>query len=222
MCPPVNESNNKKRKSANENIRDKSYEQLQTEIETLQAENKTLKEKIDELQNELVTAKRNIKDDETSDDEDEASVSETSNDPWSLMFQQLREYRSIHGDCKVPFKYPSNPKLGFWVGMQRQKNKKKKLYRDRVDKLDSLEFYWGKDFPAPISWAERLEELQKYQKAMGDVPVHPSYPTPLAKWVSQQRKEYKRAKKGAPSLLSLEQIDKLNSVGFNWKGPRLP
>ena len=223
---------NKKRKISYDGV--KSHEEeLEAEIvklkaknDKLQAENDEVKAKNEQLQAQLLDAAANRKhdgvDEEESSDDDE-SVVDSSNDPWNVMLNQLREYRSIHGHCKVPFKFPSNPKLGFWVGMQRKKHKKGELSQDRVDKLDHIDFFWGKDFPPRVSWEERFEEAEKYQQqAMGDVPVNPSNPTPLAKWVSQQRKEYKRTKKGAPSLLSLEQIEKLNGIGFNWKGPRLP
>ena len=89
-------------------------------------------------------------------------------------------------------------------------------------KLESLGMSWGKKYPAPATWDEQLEEVKKYRTAMRcDPPVNQSNPTPLAIWVSNQRKEYRRLKKGRDSLLSMEQIGQLNDIGFCWKGPRL-
>ena len=53
-----------------------------------------------------------------------------------------------------------------------------------------------------------------------NVPFNADHPTPLAKWTAYQRAEYKRWKKGRDTLLTLDQIGRLNDIGFNWKGPR--
>jgi len=54
-----------------------------------------------------------------------------------------------------------------------------------------------------------------------DPPVNPNNPNSLAIWVSAQRNEYRRFKKGRDSLLTVELIGQLNDAGFTWKGPRL-
>eukprot|EP00339_Tiarina_fusa_P008798 CAMPEP_0117025770 /NCGR_PEP_ID=MMETSP0472-20121206/19007_1 /TAXON_ID=693140 ORGANISM="Tiarina fusus, Strain LIS" /NCGR_SAMPLE_ID=MMETSP0472 /ASSEMBLY_ACC=CAM_ASM_000603 /LENGTH=877 /DNA_ID=CAMNT_0004732585 /DNA_START=316 /DNA_END=2949 /DNA_ORIENTATION=- len=40
-------------------------------------------------------------------------------DHWDEMFQQLLEYKRLHGDCLVPSRYEANLKLGKWVETQR-------------------------------------------------------------------------------------------------------
>ena len=95
---------------------------------------------------------------------------------------------------------------------------------DKILKLEAIGFSFGKKFPKPPTWNEQYEELKKYQKAMKhcNVPINANNPSPLARWVSNQRTEYKfYFKKGRDSILSLEQIGTLNDIGFNWKGPRL-
>lgn len=137
-------NNHKKRKSTVDDgfHDDKPYEELRAENEKLKAEIVDLKAK---LQREKLPdgRRKGAEEEDLSDDGDEGSVSDNANDPWSVMFRQLREHRTIHGDCKVPFKFPSNPKLGFWVGKQRKLNKKKELSQDRIDKLDGIDFVWG-------------------------------------------------------------------------------
>ena len=85
--------------------------------------------------------------------------------------------------------------------------------------MDSIGFHWGKNYPVPPSWDEQFVELEKYQKAMGNcnIRIDPNHPSPLAKWVSAQRYEYKLFRKGVPSLLNLEQIGQLKAIGFKWK-----
>lgn len=167
--------------------------------------------------------------DESSDDDASHTDDDDMSDPWTLKYKELREYRMIHGDCKVSEK-GKYPQLGQWVTNQKRKygntktgKKGTKLAQEKIDKLDRLGMFWGKAFPEVTSWESRFEELAKYQKAMGHCNIHISStdPSALAKWVSYQRSEYQRFKKGRDSLLTLDQIEKLKDLGFKWKGPRL-
>ena len=225
--PSTIESNNKKRKST-----DCASADLKQKVKDLERELADTTKKLEKA-NEIIAALRsksartnNDEPDEESDDESAAD----STDPWSNMFKELREYRKINGHCKVPQK-GSNPKLGKWVANQKQayknvKTGKKglKIPQERINKLDGIDFYWGKAFAPPASWNEQFEELEKFKKIMGhcNITINPTNPSPIAKWVSIQRNEYKRLNKGRDSLLSFDQIEKLNGIGFNWKGSRLP
>ena len=62
---------------------------------------------------------------------------------WEEMLPELISYKEQHGDSDVPWTYPENPRLGHWVGRQRVMNKKKKLSKERVKKLDLLGFEWA-------------------------------------------------------------------------------
>ena len=200
-------------------------------IGDLEKELKETKEKLTLSEKKLTEAERRIKDlesklaateeDEFSDDEDDASVANT-NDRWEMKFKELREHRILHGNCIVPQKGP-NPQLGNWILAQKKARKAKKLMPERIAKLDSLGFSWGKDAPAPVSWEKRLQELAKFAKNFGhcNMTIDPNNPSGMAKWISNQRVEYRRMKKGKDSLLTMEQIDQLNEIGFKWRGPRL-
>ena len=85
-------------------------------------------------------------------------------------------------------------------------------------------FCWGQSFGEPMTWEEGMKQMQEYKEAMGDcnVAISLGNPSPLAKFVSAQRSEYRMFKKGHASLLSVEQIGQLTKLGFDWKGPRLP
>lgn len=174
----------------------------------------------------MATSTGNYEEDEISSDDDEESKVDKAS-PWEIKFQQLRDYRIIHGDCMVRFK--ENPQLGKWVKNQRQlytnvkKGRKPGISPERIIKLDSIGFNWGKKFPPPPSWNEMFNQLKIFQQKMGNcnVPFNRTHPNALAKWTAYQRAEYKRFRKGLDSLLSLDQIEKLQEIGFNWKGPKL-
>jgi len=162
---------------------------------------------------------------EESDDVD-SDADDCSQDSWSIKFKLLREYRIINGHCMVPITHS----LGQWVNNQRRaynilKTGKKgiKITSERINKLDSIGFFWGKKYPAPPTWNDQLEQLKKYKTTTGNcnIEMSPTSPSELAKWVSAQRTEFRHLKKGRTSLLSLEQIEELNNIGFNFKGKRL-
>ena len=236
-------SSNKKRKQSDNNLdeeptvgkqRIKELEKELTDIKMELLDTKTelldIKKKLMEAEERATKAEAKAgsgdEEDEVSDDEE--SVEGDANDPWNIKFKELREYRIINENCNVPQK-GSHQKLGEWVKNQRQAygrvklgKKGNKITQERINMLDGLGMIWGKAYPAPASWEESFEELQKYQKAMGHCNIHisPTDPSPLAKFVSVQRSEYKRFKKGRDSLLTLEQIGQLKEIGFKWKGPR--
>jgi len=66
------------------------------------------------------------------------------------------------------------------------------------------------------NWVNDQKRFYKNVKTISQ-----SNPSQIGKWVSAQRTEYRRLKKGKDSLLTLDQVAKLNEIGFNWKGPRL-
>lgn len=235
--------NSKKRKAdgAPNEVMGKSVEELLLEIKTeILSELADTKKEVLELKQKLdrgnvqaaFVAKNEVPSEAAKDDSDSGddfSDVEDASDQWSIMFRQFREYRILKGTCKIPKKYAENLKLGRWADNQKlhYSNLKfgkngQKIKEERVAKLDGIGMYWGTKFPEPPSWETRFEELKEYKTAMRcDPAVDLKNPTPLATWVSAQRNEYRRFKKGRDSLLTLEQIGKLNEVKLNWKGPRL-
>ena len=59
---------------------------------------------------------------------------------WEVRFQQLVEYKRVHGKCNVPREYNANPQLGNWVSTQR--TKKETMSEKRRKRLDSIGFVW--------------------------------------------------------------------------------
>jgi len=174
------------------------------------------------------TRNMNSADDEDDDiSDDEESVVE-ERDQWSKMFRLLRDYRITNGNCKVSAN--ENKKLCTWIRNQKScyMNSKMgkqgtKLSTEKVAKLDSIGFSWGSKYPPPQTWDEMFEKLENHRQTFKncEVKYNPTNPTPLAKWVAAQRKEYKNYKYGRPSLITLDQIGRLKDVGLKWKGPKL-
>ncbi|GFH47146.1 hypothetical protein CTEN210_03621 [Chaetoceros tenuissimus] len=66
--------------------------------------------------------------------------------------EDLRQFKSMHGHCDVPYVYSENKSLGFWVGKIRRKKLGKtvnnggpghKLTKERIVQLDEMGFKWS-------------------------------------------------------------------------------
>jgi hypothetical protein len=127
---------------------------------------------------------------------------------WEYRYGQLKEFHRINGNCKVIRKY-HNKQLAYWVGSQRKYYNKGLLNKDRVDKLNELNFEWGPD----EQWLLRFKELQNYYEKFGTSDVPRRYKTnnfSLGSWAVTTRILYKKGE------LSKEQIDLLEGIGFKW------
>jgi hypothetical protein len=175
----------------------------------------------------------NNNNDELSDEEvqivDGNLAKAKTKENWNLMFKELRKYRIKNGHCKAS-RTKDDPKLAQWVKRQREAHAtldgkthcNSKITPEQIIKLDSLSFWWGIRHPTQPTWDEGYEQLKKFQQRIGNcnVPMNKpgESPTPLAKWVSYQRSEFKYYTKGRDSLLTIKQIDKLTKIGFDWNG----
>jgi hypothetical protein len=183
--------------------------------------NKSLKA----IVSDLVNFGDNFSEDETPIE----SIKDEKEKRWESRFRELREFRRNNGTCRVPGK--ENQKLVYWIQNQRTWYDNTitgkagiKLKPERILKLDSLGFNWGtKHFSPLVDWNGMHAKLVEYKNRFGNckVPLNPTNPSSLAKWVAFQRKEYRRLEKGRDSLLTNDQIQKLNDVGMNWDGPKL-
>lgn len=74
---------------------------------------------------------------------------------WNDKFQELKEFKMIHGHCFVPCSYKGNSKLSTWIKRQRRQYRKfmagqaSTLDALRIEKLEKLglvwDYYAGKD-----------------------------------------------------------------------------
>jgi hypothetical protein len=141
---------------------------------------------------------------------------------WEDRLSELADYRKIHGHCNVPRKYGENTKLATWVANQRRsyslqaKGKTSYMTTVRIQELESLGFDWR---VCVAAWEDRLSELADYRKIQGhcNVPANCGENTKLAKWVANQRCQYRFHLKGKTSSMTLPRIHALESLSFEWQ-----
>eukprot|EP00591_Stephanopyxis_turris_P015416 CAMPEP_0195536700 /NCGR_PEP_ID=MMETSP0794_2-20130614/46557_1 /TAXON_ID=515487 /ORGANISM="Stephanopyxis turris, Strain CCMP 815" /LENGTH=333 /DNA_ID=CAMNT_0040670195 /DNA_START=54 /DNA_END=1052 /DNA_ORIENTATION=+ len=164
----------------------------------------------------------------------------TDDKEWFAQLDDLKCYKFVEGNCNVPSCYPPNMKLGGWVNDQRnnykkwQQEKPSNMTKQRVLALEHLGFDWQQTPPkqtsqqqtqpqeqhpvnrSNVSWETRLEQLITYSDKHNHMHVPFSLNPPLSSWISRQRIEYKRHENNQPSILTLEQMEALDNIGFDW------
>lgn len=131
-----------------------------------------------------------------------SDITDRVKDSWEYWYTMLMEYKKEHGDCNVS---DNNSPFGTWVANQRQK--KDALSKDRLEKLNKLQFSWN---PNDDGWNESYVLLLKYKDKHGDCNIPSSSRNGLSRWVSTQREFYKQ------NRLTNERVEKLNKIGFFW------
>jgi hypothetical protein len=140
---------------------------------------------------------------------------------WKDRLSELVGYHKIHGHCNVPQRYSENTKLGIWVVRQRinymlhREGKKSTMTASRIQALESLGFEWDCQGAA---WKDRFSELVGYHKIHGHFSFTRcnSENTKLAKWVTNQRVNYRLHREGKKSPMTALRIQALESLGFEW------
>ena len=75
-----------------------------------------------------------------------------------------------------------------------------------------------------IGWEGHFRKLVQYKELNGHCRVPRNYTVDdvnLGRWVNTQRNEYRKFKKGKHSPMTLERIDALETLGFNWGTTRI-
>ena len=145
---------------------------------------------------------------------------------WHSMYNQLRQFHRTNGHCIVPkHKLP----LGPWVKNQRYLYK---LYvikcgesnftsmnAQRIQLLNTLDFKWDE---SDALWEEKFLELKEFVRNFGhcNVGLYHHNTTmfgELNKWMKHQSQQKKLFDKNEKAAITVQRIEKLNSVGFNWK-----
>ena len=101
-------------------------------------------------------------------------------DDWNKHYEELKLFYKEQGHCNVPARH-SNRRLGVWVSSQRQlyklytgvsksKRRTNPLTKDRIDKLNALNFKWAirssSDTPRD-GWNRRISELTEFKQMYG-------------------------------------------------------
>jgi hypothetical protein len=132
---------------------------------------------------------------------------------WDLRYGELIKYKEQFGDCNVPYVWPENKPLGYWIAVLRRSYKNGILSEERIKRLESIGFVWTlkEDLNEKI-WKEAFELLKEYKEEYKNCNVPSRWPgnKPLAAWVKTQRTNYRRRK------LNDDRIKILEDIGFEW------
>lgn len=122
-------------------------------------------------------------------------------------YEQLVEYRGIHGDSNVPIRYKEVAGLGKFVNNLREEykkyglNQKTSMTKERVDMLEAIGFNWGgtksQQQEWDDAWNQKYEKLKEYRESNGDCLVPRTHiDTALYSWVTMQRERHKQHRQG--------------------------
>jgi hypothetical protein len=150
-------------------------------------------------------------------------------DAFEKRCSDLTAFNEEHGHCNVPAKCANNPSLGRWCSNMRKAYKKiqkgikanSNLWKDRIERLEEIGFQW-KGVYNHDAFEKRCSNLTAFKEEHGHCHVPRRYADnpSLGHWCSEMRKAYKKIQKGikANSNLSQGRIERLEEIGFQWKG----
>jgi hypothetical protein len=183
----------------------------------------------------------NANDRATTADEASHNSSRIIDERWNTMFEKLKAYKEVHGNCTVPAWYQCDDdgraKLGIWVSNQRRLSLKRKdaaLRAQRREALDSIGFVWvvnernrqvspvaggvhaSKEDRFNARWKFMFDKLKEYKAEHGDCLVLHKYSctdgTKLGHWVAKQR-----CLSTTDSVMNPLRRRALDSIGFVWQ-----
>jgi superfamily II DNA or RNA helicase len=133
---------------------------------------------------------------------------------WWDRYQELLDFRKIHGHCNVPYQSNDFPVLARWISTQRSKRSEGLLSKNYERLLADIGFEWVilASENAETVWLKRFEELQSFKKQHGhcDVPARYKENRALGAWLTDQRSSKRKG------TLSRDQEEKLNNLGVSW------
>lgn len=126
---------------------------------------------------------------------------------WEVMYKALLQYKKQHGDTLVPDRYQQNPRLATWVKGQKNMHSRRKLDKNRFERLDSIGFrWWGQKQCS--GWDAMFQSLMRYKIRHGNTLVPHGYKKNpgLALWVMDQRRLLSKKNMGNHRVYLLEAI----------------
>lgn len=131
-------------------------------------------------------------------------------DPYKTLFEidflELLKFRETYGHVDVP---TMGNYLGRRVNKYRLYYRKGTLNQEKIDRLNSIGFQFI--LKEIISWDDKFIELKDYYKTYKTKQVNSAINLSLYSWERRQRFENQKNK------LNNDQIEKLNSINFEWE-----
>lgn len=150
-----------------------------------------------------------------------STTKSVENSPFGEWFKDLVAFKSKHGHCDVgksPF--PDDNRLALWCDSIRKSQCNTAFAKDHMQLLNSIGFNWWID-KSEVKFNERFAQLIAYKDVYGH--CNPPQTTSsgycsLAMWCKNNRKLYTEWQdNGSQSKdLSVEQMQKLDGIGFEW------
>ena len=169
---------------------------------------------------------------------------------WNERYNELVQYKQLHGNCNVPSGYQQNPALSQWVKRQRYQHRLKlnkehtNLTEERYEMLQRLGFVWNAH---EANWEESFSQLLKFKSVFGHCRVPTKYPAnqQLSVWVKLQRRQFRLLKSAKASSMTdhsdkdasgggdedhqnpqkshitWDRVTRLNDIGFEWDPRKL-
>lgn len=139
---------------------------------------------------------------------------------WRELYAQLEAYYEHHGNCRVSYQYyrdrdPEYGYLAMWVHCLRMQRRRGYLDQAKIEALDALDFYWGRDGVRPLPWRTMFLRLQSFQARYGHCNVQLKDDPRLHYWCTNQRASY--CGHHPERKLSDTQIRLLEGLGFEWR-----
>uniref|UniRef100_A0A7S2YR94 Helicase-associated domain-containing protein n=1 Tax=Entomoneis paludosa TaxID=265537 RepID=A0A7S2YR94_9STRA len=134
---------------------------------------------------------------------------------WNERYERLSQLYLEHGERVYVKLNKVDAKLSSWVSAQRHDRKESKLSRDRIEKLDKLNFKWH---GSGSKWIDHYHDLVEFHEQNGHskVPLEYKHRPKLGRWVADQRVAYRLYNEGKKSGMTADKIEKLEKLNFPW------
>ena len=140
---------------------------------------------------------------------------------WNDAYESAKKYREEHGDLNIPYHYKTTDGflLGRWLHKQRQNYHSEQLDQRCIERLNQLGVSWELPKKAAYkSWDSIFQLAKRYYLEHGNLNMPVNYQIDgvnVARWLVKQKRIHNKNKTGEAGLTA-EQIEKLNSIGFDW------
>ena len=168
-------------------------------------------------------ARENTKSHETYTDNGTENSTEKNNQQlsgWQRRFQQLQQYKSVHGNTMVPQTYELDPKFASWV--ERQRDRFIKRQRGDEAAMSDKHFHAFKEIgfegETRVSFKKRMKQLRAFREEYKHLNVPKDYDKipGLGIWVWRIRERYRESPGDVPEKC----LTQLNAIGFCWADDR--
>ena len=140
-------------------------------------------------------------------------------------YARLKDIYNEYGGADVPSSVLLDSEMGPWIKKQRTLLKQAEigeettLTEEQIRLLEEMKIGEVLHVKTRAPWEDRLKELIDFQSKFGHTRVTPSHDVSLSRWVKRQRLQYHQWREGKRSPMTVERMERLESLGFEWSVP---